>query len=58
MDPKKKKKKAHLIPHEQVFPQFYGPRADKDWEEAEEQEKRPVEKRKKPKKSFKYPMRR
>jgi len=48
----KKKKKAHLIPHEEVFPQFYGPEADAEWDEAEKRDKRPIERRRKPKKKF------
>jgi len=57
MTKKTKKRKPHLIPHSRVFPQFYGPEADKDWEEGEKREKVPVEKKKKPKKRFRYPMR-
>jgi len=49
---KKKKKKAHLVPYEVVFPQFYGPQAEEEWNEAEERDKRPIERRRKPKKKF------
>jgi len=46
------KKKRHIIPFEVVFPQFYGETADEEWEEKEKESKRPIERRKKPRKSF------
>jgi len=45
----KKKKKPHIIPHSVVFPED----SNEDKEDT-----RPIEKRKKPKRSFLYPMRR
>jgi len=49
-----KEKKKHIIPYERVFPQFYGEAADEEWESKEKESKRPIERRKKPKKSFRW----
>lgn len=49
---KPKKKKRHIIPFERVFPQIYGEAADEEWDRKEKEFKRPIELRKKPKKSF------
>lgn len=52
MDPNKSKKKKHIYSHAEVFPKFYGPEADKEWEDAEKRDKLPIERRRKPKKKF------
>jgi len=51
---KDKKRKAHLVPFEVVFPEFYGEEVDKEWEKDKQKPQVPVEKRKKPKASFRW----